>query len=629
MNKLSSNEVCLIIIVLLGLSGFFLSGCSNPAPTPSVIVTTPTLSSTPFSFPDSTVSSVTTTTPLPTFTVAAMSVPTVTGTPLLTPALEVPTPLPVIDSNQLLPHNGLFIRRNNNFGTRPNGGIDELISQGRFPALEEIRYDDFVGSEQIPPPQLGQSVSVNYGLWPIPILQKRDARATHYLEIAIKTTDVTPTTQFTSQEAHPVVNYVFVVDTSGSMEGEKLDSAITSVRELILKMRETDIVAIVGFNDSAYEIIRAKPVSEFYGTDLQKINGLIAIGETNLNAGLEFGLNQIQHGKYLIESTYDRDTNVINEIFLFSDGNPTAGQTDWLRIRNGIAEKTRENVLLSTFAIGPDANTRELNLLAGSSGGTYTDVPDILSATNIELQLTLEDELNRRNNMIAIDVQIQIKIEEEVDIIHFYGHDLIQEPAAIEAVMSEVREVEQEATRAGIDPPPSLVSEDEGIRVFVPNLAVDETYWLVLELAIPNGVQSIGSATIGYADIINVESPIMNIELTLGGTLSSDLVVQHALGFWTSEVLYWALEDINRQNYESAKIRIENHISGLENAALELESTQLFDDVLTLRNFVSLINDLGYPIIITDESNALMVNYLNLYGQQRDGYDRNSFPSSP
>ncbi len=128
--------------------------------------------------------------------------------------------VPFYERLDKLPHNALFLRRNNQFGTRLAVGIKDLIEQGVLIDQTNIRFDDFVApnSEKIPSPSDGFSIGVSYGITSIPLNQKRDDRATHYLEIALKASDAAPSNQAKNQA--PPVNYVFVIDTSGSMDGE-------------------------------------------------------------------------------------------------------------------------------------------------------------------------------------------------------------------------------------------------------------------------------------------------------------------------------------------------------------------------------------------------------------------------
>lgn len=166
----------------------------------------------------------------------------------------------VNNNNKPLPHNGLFIRRNNQFGTRLNVGIKDLIEQGVLFEQRNIRFDDFIAlnSGGIPLPRLGNSLAVSYGITPIPQKQKRNEEATHYLEIALKTSDTAPAGYQKSES--PPVNYIFVIDTSSSMEGEKLDAVKLSIKEIFKSLKKDDVIGIIEFNEQPKTVLKATPV---------------------------------------------------------------------------------------------------------------------------------------------------------------------------------------------------------------------------------------------------------------------------------------------------------------------------------------------------------------------------------
>jgi len=158
-----------------------------------------------------------------------------------------------------LPHNGLFIRRNNAFGTKQKTSLKELIAQGIMIEQEKIRFDDFVAlnTEGIPLPKTNNALVVSYGIAAIPTHQKRDERATHYLEIALKTANAAPIGY--PETKAPPVNYIFVVDVSGSMSGEKIDTVKAAIRELFTRLRADDVIGVVAFNHQAQTLLESTP----------------------------------------------------------------------------------------------------------------------------------------------------------------------------------------------------------------------------------------------------------------------------------------------------------------------------------------------------------------------------------
>ena len=533
-------------------------------------------------------------------------------------------------TNEPLPHDGLFIRRNNDFGTKLTVGIKDLIDQGVLIDQTNIRFDDFVPltTDRVPSPQQDNSLAVSYGLSSIPLSQKRDDRATHYLEIALKASDVAPK-ELPKNEA-PSVNYIFVVDTSGSMSGEKIDNVKASIRELFSKLREDDVIGIIEFDDRPNTLLKATPVSQIKSEQFSEIiSNLRPDGGTDINLAISYGIDEI--------SRYGNN-NSLNHIYLFSDGDPTSGETNWIRIRQNVDTKARDakargDFRLSTFAFGSDANTKELDALAGLTGGksTFVTHPD-------DIKISLQDELSRREHLAAINVQMQIEIDPEIEILYLYGHDQVTDPARKAAVLQDVENAKQKAEEdLGVEAAEDLVTKEKGIRIFVPDLAIGETYWVVFELAIPEEKMEIpvGKVTIQYVDTFVRKNQKPELELSVPGTLPRDLVVEHALALWTSEVAFWTLDDLYENDLDIAKKRIENHVSLLESANKTLNSHDLRDDAIALRKMASLASNLGRMTVAFDSSGyrgssqpSPVIFALSSFGRVTNGFNRVDYSSS-
>ncbi len=532
--------------------------------------------------------------------------------------------VPISTNLEPLPHNGLFVRRNNQFGTRLAVGIKDLIEQGVLIDQTNIRFDDFVApnSEKIPSPSDGSSIAVSYGITSIPLSQKLDDRATHYLEIALKASDAAPANQPKNQA--PPVNYVFVIDTSGSMTGEKLDSVKESIRELFNAMKSDDVIGIIEFNTRVNTILKAKPKGRITDTEFSHaISSLRATGSTDINMGLQFGINEI--GRY-------GNNNRLNHLYLFSDGNPNSGETDWIKIRQNVDAKTRGSIGLSTFAFGSDANVRALDALAGLTGGKSTFVTDI-----DDIKISLQEELNRREYLAGINVQIKVEIDQEISILYLYGHDEITDPARRAAVLRDAEQAKEKAEEEfGVESAPDLITQEDGIRIFVPDLAIGETYWIVFELGIPaeKSQSAVGKATVQYVDTFARTNRSHEVNLSSPGVIDAELVIQHALGLWSSEVAFYTLDDLYQKDFQTAKERIANHVKLLRAANDDLESEFIADDIVVFEKFMSLSQNLGKRLL-TDEAprfrsgsaaahpaQVYFLCSLNDYGRVKNGFQR-------
>ena len=519
---------------------------------------------------------------------------------------------------QLLPHDGLFIRRNNQFGTRLNIGIKDLIDQGILIDQTNIRFDDFIplNSDQIPKPEPNQALSVSYGIAAIPLNHKRDERATHYLEIALRTSDIAPSKH--PKNKAPSANYIFVIDTSGSMSGDKLNDVKAAIRELFQKLKDDDVIGIIVFNTKVKTLLKATRVNQI-NTDKfsQIISGMTADGGTDINIALSFGIDEImRYG----------NNNTLNHIYLFSDGQPNSGEDNWMKIRQNVDAKTRGNIRLSTFAFGSDADTKELDALAGLTGGKSTFVTDI-----DDIKIALQDELDRREHLAAINVQIKVDIEQDIDIIYLYGHDLITEPAKRAALLQDVEIAKKKAEEGfGVTPEADLITEEKGIKIFVPDLAVNETYWIVFELAIPEEKSQIpiGKTTVQYVDTFARETQKPEFDLEFTGNLPTDLVVEHSLALWTSEVAFYVLDDLYAKDINTAKKRIEKHVSLLRSTSDNFPSDYIRDNAVTLSKFASLFDNLDKRLLVSDQNHQNYLIYsLSCFGQVQNGFRRADYYS--
>jgi hypothetical protein len=234
-------------------------------------------------------------------------------------------------------------------------------------------------------------------------------------------------------------------------------------------------------------VLKATPKRQIDFSDFTKrLSRLDADGSTDINLGLRFGISEIQRHP---------QPNTINQLYLFSDGNPNSGESNWVKIRQNVADQARGNIHLAVFGFGSDVNTRELDALAGVTGGQYTFViqPDV-------------------------NIQAKIEIDQDISILHFYGHDQISDPASRDAVLRDVEEAKRVTEEQfGVKSQPDIITEEKGIRIFAPDLAVGETYWIVFELAVPPERTNLdlGRATIQYIDTFLRENKRHEFDLSI------------------------------------------------------------------------------------------------------------------
>jgi Ca-activated chloride channel family protein len=172
---------------------------------------------------------------------------------------------------------------------------------------------------------------------------------------------------------------VFILDCSGSMNGEKIEQARGALHHILGRLDGDDRFTIVGFDDRLYVFDYAlQAVEEDALSEARRyLDRLSAGGSTDLESALQAGL------EILLGSEERGATRII--VFL-TDGLPTAGVTDEAVISRAIARtNAAASARLHVFGVGYDVNTHLLDGLAADNGGAVTYVQP---GENLESALT-------------------------------------------------------------------------------------------------------------------------------------------------------------------------------------------------------------------------------------------------
>lgn len=154
---------------------------------------------------------------------------------------------------------------------------------------------------------------------------------------------------------------LLVVDTSGSMEGEKMAQAQAAVASIIDNLRPFDRVNIISFSTGVRTYLPAlTPVGDA-GDPTQFINSLEALGGTNISQALLEALSQVDES---------RPTTIL----FLTDGLPTEGVVDVPTLLSAVDRATPANVRLFAFGVGDDVDTYLLDSLTSTHRGTTSYV---------------------------------------------------------------------------------------------------------------------------------------------------------------------------------------------------------------------------------------------------------------
>lgn len=154
---------------------------------------------------------------------------------------------------------------------------------------------------------------------------------------------------------------VIVLDTSGSMEGQKLSQAKAAVRYVIDHLNPTDRYNIVTFSTGVRsfmpELTPAASRVDYAGF----IDNLEAVGGTNISLAL-------------LEAVGQADAERSLTILFLTDGLATEGITDTPNLLDAIDQAAPTNVRLFAFGVGDDVDTILLDSLAANHRGATTYV---------------------------------------------------------------------------------------------------------------------------------------------------------------------------------------------------------------------------------------------------------------
>lgn len=152
---------------------------------------------------------------------------------------------------------------------------------------------------------------------------------------------------------------VFVVDRSGSMSGKKIEQAKGALRFVLNNLREGDLFNIVAYDNNVESF---RPELQRFNDEsrtaaLGFIEGIYAGGSTNIDGALQAAMAQLQ------------DNSRPNYIVFLTDGLPTAGERNEVKIAENAKQRNKVRARIFSFGVGYDVNSRLLDKISRAGFG--------------------------------------------------------------------------------------------------------------------------------------------------------------------------------------------------------------------------------------------------------------------
>lgn len=151
-----------------------------------------------------------------------------------------------------------------------------------------------------------------------------------------------------------------VLDTSGSMAGEKIRAAQDAVRQLLGRMQPQDRVSVVAYDHQARVLVPATTVATARETMSRWIEEIYASGGTNIPGGLQLGAASLD----------GTPAGFSRRLVLVSDGLDGSG-LPLTQVSSSVTARAQSAVTTSALGVGVDYDERWLTTVADAGRGNY------------------------------------------------------------------------------------------------------------------------------------------------------------------------------------------------------------------------------------------------------------------
>ena len=212
----------------------------------------------------------------------------------------------------------------------------------------------------------------------------------NYLRVALQGCKPEP------NQTRTPVNVAFVIDRSGSMEGERIAQARAAATMAVNRLNSRDIASVVVFDNVADVLMQAQPVHDPAVFD-NAIRQIWARGSTAIHAGVLLGASEVR--RY-------HEPGRLNRVVLLSDGGANIGPSKPADFALLGAALLSQGISVSTIGLGLGYNEDLMTKLAYASDGNHAFVE-----RSDQLVSIFDKEFGDVLSVVAQELVIKIRLE--------------------------------------------------------------------------------------------------------------------------------------------------------------------------------------------------------------------------
>jgi len=208
-----------------------------------------------------------------------------------------------------------------------------------------------------------------------------------------------------TSDAHVPVSLAVVLDHSGSMSGEKIESARESILTLLAAMNDDDRLAVVIYDDDANLLQPLAPARVLRRSLADRVRRVTADGGTDIPQGLRLG----------IEALREAPAGNATRIILISDGRDGSGLS-LSEMSDLVGQAAEAQVVTSSLGVGIDYDQTFMTAVADAGHGNYAFLEH-----GSMLASFLSRELEESSRSVAENVVAEVTLPAHVRFVAAHG----------------------------------------------------------------------------------------------------------------------------------------------------------------------------------------------------------------